>query len=180
MRSHLKSFCTQFLFYPVKSVCVPQEDKKGKSGRSLNDESRDEAGDRRKGMFFSWSRNRSFGKGPKKRELADFNYSKCCICVLPGRLLFDDVTEGFCRFSLSLSFRFCWQQRSSGVPGFSVVRGQSGVGHHGVREKRGQSLSIGGSKASTLSKAVALKCGSIMAELRAHLLTCLVNELLKV
>lgn len=27
-------------------------------------------------MFFSWSRNRSFGKGPKKRELADFNYSK--------------------------------------------------------------------------------------------------------
>lgn len=26
-------------------------------------------------MFFSWSRNRSFGKGPKKRELADFNYN---------------------------------------------------------------------------------------------------------
>lgn len=52
-----------------------KEDKKGKSGRSLNDESRDEAGDRRKGMFFSWSRNRSFGKGPKKRELADFNYN---------------------------------------------------------------------------------------------------------
>lgn len=53
-----------------------QEDKKSKSGRSLNDDGRDESGDRRKGMFFSWSRNRSFGKGPKKRELTDFNYSQ--------------------------------------------------------------------------------------------------------
>ncbi|CAN9509868.1 unnamed protein product [Ophioblennius macclurei] len=52
-----------------------KEDKKSKSGRSLNDESRDDSGDRRKGMFFSWSRNRSFGKGPKKRELTDFNYN---------------------------------------------------------------------------------------------------------
>uniref|UniRef100_A0A3P9MTS8 Regulator of G protein signaling 12b n=1 Tax=Poecilia reticulata TaxID=8081 RepID=A0A3P9MTS8_POERE len=52
-----------------------KEDKKTKSGRSLNEDSRDDSGDRRKGMFFSWSRNRSFGKGPKKRELADFNYS---------------------------------------------------------------------------------------------------------
>ncbi|KAG7277259.1 hypothetical protein CRUP_036928, partial [Coryphaenoides rupestris] len=26
-------------------------------------------------MFFSWSRNRSFGKGPKKRDLADLNYN---------------------------------------------------------------------------------------------------------
>lgn len=63
-----------------------QEDKKGKSGRSLNDESRDEAGDRRKGMFFSWSRNRSFGKGPKKRELADFNYSQCFFVFFPPHL----------------------------------------------------------------------------------------------
>ncbi|XP_047435107.1 regulator of G-protein signaling 12b isoform X3 [Mugil cephalus] len=52
-----------------------KEDKKSKSGRSLNDDSRDDSGDRRKGMFFSWSRNRSFGKGPKKRELTDFNYN---------------------------------------------------------------------------------------------------------
>uniref|UniRef100_A0A672GG83 Regulator of G protein signaling 12b n=1 Tax=Salarias fasciatus TaxID=181472 RepID=A0A672GG83_SALFA len=52
-----------------------KEDKKSKSGRSLNDDSREDLGDRRKGMFFSWSRNRSFGKGPKKRELTDFNYS---------------------------------------------------------------------------------------------------------
>ncbi|XP_040891604.1 regulator of G-protein signaling 12b isoform X4 [Toxotes jaculatrix] len=52
-----------------------KEDKKSKSGRSLNEDSRDDSGDRRKGMFFSWSRNRSFGKGPKKRELADFNYN---------------------------------------------------------------------------------------------------------
>ncbi|XP_008276134.1 regulator of G-protein signaling 12b isoform X2 [Stegastes partitus] len=52
-----------------------KDDKKSKSGRSLNDDSRDDSGDRRKGMFFSWSRNRSFGKGPKKRELTDFNYN---------------------------------------------------------------------------------------------------------
>ncbi|XP_041839128.1 regulator of G-protein signaling 12b isoform X2 [Melanotaenia boesemani] len=52
-----------------------KEDKKSKSGRSLNEDSRDDSGDRRKGMFFSWSRNRSFGKGPKKRELADFSYN---------------------------------------------------------------------------------------------------------
>ncbi|XP_034390352.1 regulator of G-protein signaling 12b isoform X2 [Cyclopterus lumpus] len=49
-----------------------KEDKKSKSGRSLNE---DDSGERRKGMFFSWSRNRSFGKGPKKRELTDFNYN---------------------------------------------------------------------------------------------------------
>lgn len=42
----------------------------------MNDDSREESGDRRKGPFFSWSRNRSFGKGPKKRELTDFNYSE--------------------------------------------------------------------------------------------------------
>ncbi|XP_061686028.1 regulator of G-protein signaling 12b isoform X4 [Syngnathoides biaculeatus] len=52
-----------------------KEDKRSKSGRSLNDDSRDDSGDRRKGIFFSWSRNRSFGKGPKKRELTDFNYN---------------------------------------------------------------------------------------------------------
>ncbi|KAJ8336108.1 hypothetical protein SKAU_G00394510 [Synaphobranchus kaupii] len=52
-----------------------KEDKKSKSGRSLNDDSRDEHGDKKKGIFFSWSRNRSFGKGPKKKELTDFNYN---------------------------------------------------------------------------------------------------------
>uniref|UniRef100_A0A3Q2VNY8 Regulator of G protein signaling 12b n=1 Tax=Haplochromis burtoni TaxID=8153 RepID=A0A3Q2VNY8_HAPBU len=52
-----------------------KEDKKSKSGRSVNEDRGDDSGDRKKGMFFSWSRNRSFGKGPKKRELTDFNYS---------------------------------------------------------------------------------------------------------
>uniref|UniRef100_A0A8C7HLD9 Regulator of G protein signaling 12b n=1 Tax=Oncorhynchus kisutch TaxID=8019 RepID=A0A8C7HLD9_ONCKI len=54
-----------------------KDDKKTKSGRSLNEErERDECGgDKKKGMFFSWSRNRSFGKGPKKRDLADINYN---------------------------------------------------------------------------------------------------------
>ncbi|XP_051561359.1 regulator of G-protein signaling 12-like isoform X1 [Myxocyprinus asiaticus] len=52
-----------------------QDDKKSKSGRSLNstDDSRDEQGDKKKNIFFSWSRNRSFGKGPKKKDLADYN-----------------------------------------------------------------------------------------------------------
>ncbi|XP_041640864.1 regulator of G-protein signaling 12b isoform X2 [Cheilinus undulatus] len=58
------------------NISTPKkEEKKSKSGRSLNEDCRDESGDRKKGMFFSWSRNRSFGKGPKKRELADFNYN---------------------------------------------------------------------------------------------------------
>ncbi|KAL4640283.1 regulator of G-protein signaling 12 isoform X2 [Arapaima gigas] len=52
-----------------------KDDKKSKSGRSLNDESRDDHGDKKKGSFFSWSRNRSFGKGPKKRDLGDFSYN---------------------------------------------------------------------------------------------------------
>ncbi|CAJ1053775.1 regulator of G-protein signaling 12b isoform X1 [Xyrichtys novacula] len=58
------------------NISTPKkEDKKSKSGRSLNEDSRDDSVDRKKGMFFSWSRNRSFGKGPKKRELTDFNYN---------------------------------------------------------------------------------------------------------
>ncbi|XP_029114711.1 regulator of G-protein signaling 12b isoform X1 [Scleropages formosus] len=52
-----------------------KDDKKSKSGRSLNDDSRDDHGDKKKGSFFSWSRNRSFGKGPKKRDLGDFSYN---------------------------------------------------------------------------------------------------------
>ncbi|XP_051992972.1 regulator of G-protein signaling 12-like isoform X2 [Xyrauchen texanus] len=52
-----------------------QDDKKSKSGRSLNntDDSRDEQGDKKKNIFFSWSRNRSFGKGSKKKDLADYS-----------------------------------------------------------------------------------------------------------
>uniref|UniRef100_A0A3B3CP44 Regulator of G protein signaling 12b n=1 Tax=Oryzias melastigma TaxID=30732 RepID=A0A3B3CP44_ORYME len=58
------------------NLSTPKKVENGsKSGRSLNEDSREDSGDRRRGMFFSWSRNRSFGKGPKKRELADFNYS---------------------------------------------------------------------------------------------------------
>uniref|UniRef100_A0A3P8XW82 Regulator of G protein signaling 12b n=1 Tax=Esox lucius TaxID=8010 RepID=A0A3P8XW82_ESOLU len=55
-----------------------KDDKKTKSGRSLNEEKEkdDGGGDKKKSTFFSWSRNRSFGKGPKKRDLADINYSE--------------------------------------------------------------------------------------------------------
>uniref|UniRef100_A0A3B5LVV6 Regulator of G protein signaling 12b n=1 Tax=Xiphophorus couchianus TaxID=32473 RepID=A0A3B5LVV6_9TELE len=66
-----------------------KEDKKTKSGRSLNEDSRDDSGDRRKGMFFSWSRNRSFGKGPKKRELHVFAHDashqfSLLVCLFSG------------------------------------------------------------------------------------------------
>lgn len=50
-----------------------QEVRKQRSGRSLNEDSRDESADKKRGMFFSWSRNRSFGKGPKKKEIGDIN-----------------------------------------------------------------------------------------------------------
>uniref|UniRef100_A0A673IFS3 Regulator of G-protein signaling 12-like n=1 Tax=Sinocyclocheilus rhinocerous TaxID=307959 RepID=A0A673IFS3_9TELE len=52
-----------------------QDDKKSKSGRSLNEDSRDEHGDKKKSIFFSWSRNRSFGKGSKKKELGDYSFT---------------------------------------------------------------------------------------------------------
>ncbi|KAG7461860.1 hypothetical protein MATL_G00195650 [Megalops atlanticus] len=51
-----------------------KEGKKAKPGKSQNDDCRDEHVDKKKGIFFSWSRNRSFGKGPKKRDITDFNY----------------------------------------------------------------------------------------------------------
>ncbi|XP_030643928.1 regulator of G-protein signaling 12b [Chanos chanos] len=58
------------------NLSTPKKDeKKNKSGRSLNDDSRDDQGDKKKSSFFSWSRNRSFGKGPKKKELGDYSFS---------------------------------------------------------------------------------------------------------
>lgn len=46
-----------------------QSSKKSKSGRSLNeDNGEDHADNKKKGTFFSWTRNKSFGKGTKKRE----------------------------------------------------------------------------------------------------------------
>ncbi|XP_072476180.1 regulator of G-protein signaling 12 isoform X5 [Notamacropus eugenii] len=45
---------------------------KSKSGRSLNEESGEEDGEKkRKGTFFSWSRNRSTGRSQKKKEHGD-------------------------------------------------------------------------------------------------------------
>uniref|UniRef100_A0A671RTU1 Regulator of G-protein signaling 12-like n=1 Tax=Sinocyclocheilus anshuiensis TaxID=1608454 RepID=A0A671RTU1_9TELE len=52
-----------------------QDDKKSKSGRSLNEDSRDEHSDKKKSIFFSWSRNRSFGKGSKKKDLGDYSFT---------------------------------------------------------------------------------------------------------
>lgn len=55
------------------SFSVSQEARKQRSGRSLNDDSKEESADKKRGIFFSWSRNRSFGKGPKKKEIGDIN-----------------------------------------------------------------------------------------------------------
>ncbi|KAM8969771.1 regulator of G-protein signaling 12 isoform 4-T5 [Sarcophilus harrisii] len=45
---------------------------KSKSGRSLNEESGEEDGEKkRKGTFFSWSRNKSTGRSQKKKEHGD-------------------------------------------------------------------------------------------------------------
>uniref|UniRef100_A0A3Q3QL77 Regulator of G protein signaling 12a n=1 Tax=Monopterus albus TaxID=43700 RepID=A0A3Q3QL77_MONAL len=56
------------------TLSTPKKDPgKQKSGRSLNEDSRDESADKKRGIFFSWSRNRSFGKGPKKKEIGDIN-----------------------------------------------------------------------------------------------------------
>ncbi|KAK0137899.1 Regulator of G-protein signaling 12 [Merluccius polli] len=50
-----------------------KEARKQRSGRSLTEDLRDESADKKRGMFFSWSRNRSFGKGPKKKDISDVN-----------------------------------------------------------------------------------------------------------
>ncbi|XP_037117625.1 regulator of G-protein signaling 12 [Syngnathus acus] len=56
------------------TLSTPKKDaRKQRSGRSLNEDSRDESADKKRGIFFSWSRNRSFGKGPKKKDISDIN-----------------------------------------------------------------------------------------------------------
>ncbi|KAM6949386.1 regulator of G-protein signaling 12-like [Aplochiton taeniatus] len=56
------------------ALSTPKKDvRKQRSGKSLNEDLRDESADKKKGTFFSWSRNRSFGKGPKKKDIGDIN-----------------------------------------------------------------------------------------------------------
>uniref|UniRef100_A0A8C4GL11 Regulator of G protein signaling 12a n=1 Tax=Dicentrarchus labrax TaxID=13489 RepID=A0A8C4GL11_DICLA len=55
------------------TLSTPKKVLKQRSGRSLNEDSRDESADKKRGIFFSWSRNRSFGKGPKKKDIGDIN-----------------------------------------------------------------------------------------------------------
>ncbi|XP_077400422.1 regulator of G-protein signaling 12 [Vanacampus margaritifer] len=56
------------------TLSTPKKDgRKQRSGRSLNEDNREESADKKRGIFFSWSRNRSFGKGPKKKDIADIN-----------------------------------------------------------------------------------------------------------
>ncbi|KAM4536341.1 regulator of G-protein signaling 12-like isoform 1-T1 [Odontesthes bonariensis] len=56
------------------SLSTPKKEaRKQKPGRLLNEDSRDESADKKRGIFFSWSRNRSFGKGPKKKDIGDIN-----------------------------------------------------------------------------------------------------------
>ncbi|GAA6086629.1 regulator of G-protein signaling 12b isoform X1 [Tachysurus ichikawai] len=49
-----------------------KEEKKSKSVKVLNEEGKDEHGDKKKGSLFPWPRNRSFGKGHKKKDLGDY------------------------------------------------------------------------------------------------------------
>lgn len=69
-----------------------QDDKKSKSGRSLNEESRDEHSDKKKSIFFSWSRNRSFGKGSKKKDLGDYSKWRTSVTILFNLPLFSFIT----------------------------------------------------------------------------------------
>ncbi|KAM9406596.1 regulator of G-protein signaling 12-like isoform 2-T2 [Salvelinus alpinus] len=57
------------------SLSTPiKEARKQRSGRSLNEDPGDEHDEHKKrGTFFSWSRNRSFGKGPKKKDIGEIN-----------------------------------------------------------------------------------------------------------
>lgn len=69
----------------VKSLFLfwnQQETRKQRSGRSLNEDNRDESADKKRGIFFSWSRNRSFGKGPKKKDIGEINLGENTTKVL--------------------------------------------------------------------------------------------------
>uniref|UniRef100_A0A3P9M4A4 Regulator of G-protein signaling 12 n=1 Tax=Oryzias latipes TaxID=8090 RepID=A0A3P9M4A4_ORYLA len=56
------------------TVSTPKKEaRKQKSGKSLNEDSRDENAEKKRGMFFPWGRNRSFGKGPKKKDIGDIS-----------------------------------------------------------------------------------------------------------
>ncbi|XP_062852386.1 regulator of G-protein signaling 12-like isoform X3 [Trichomycterus rosablanca] len=58
------------------NLSTPKKDeKKNKPRKSPHEECKDEHGDKKKAGFFSWSRNRSFGKGPKKKELGDYSFT---------------------------------------------------------------------------------------------------------
>lgn len=59
-----------------------QEARKQRSGRSLNEEGREDNVDKKRGIFFSWSRNRSFGKGPKKKDIGDINIGEELLLLL--------------------------------------------------------------------------------------------------
>ncbi|XP_019899104.3 regulator of G-protein signaling 12 isoform X2 [Esox lucius] len=57
------------------SLSTPKKEaRKQRSGKSLNEEHGEEHDEHKKrGIFSSWSRNRSFGKGPKKKDIGEIN-----------------------------------------------------------------------------------------------------------
>ncbi|XP_077445691.1 regulator of G-protein signaling 12 isoform X2 [Stigmatopora argus] len=56
-------------------VSTPKKEcGKARPGGSLNEDGRDESAEKKRGIFFSWSRNRSFGKGPKKKDVGELDY----------------------------------------------------------------------------------------------------------
>lgn len=65
--------------YLINSFVYLQEVRKQRSGRSPNEDNKDESADKKRGIFFSWSRNRSFGKGPKKKDIGDINLGESIV-----------------------------------------------------------------------------------------------------
>ncbi|KAF4090639.1 hypothetical protein AMELA_G00054320 [Ameiurus melas] len=66
-----------------------KEEKKSKSVKALNEECKDEHGEKKKGSLFPWPRNRSFGKGHKKKDLGEY------IPIRPG-VSIREVLLGLC------------------------------------------------------------------------------------
>lgn len=125
-------------------------------------------------MFFSWSRNRSFGKGPKKRELTDFNYSewsKMCLNVFDLKPIYwwaifpvgcrgldlEDTTNesSICHFSDFSGSNGRRESQGSLSSGASLELGTSGLGKNEVSLGRTTSHSFicfrSSSNSSTLS-----------------------------
>lgn len=73
-----------------------QEEKKSKSVKALNEECKDEQSDKKKGSLFPWPRNRSFGKGHKKKELGEYSMFKLMdVYFIPVSMSFYELSTDY-------------------------------------------------------------------------------------